>query len=1226
MIYPEHEMRSLINASTRLKRLCKSLSSFSFPLVAQSLAGLITQPENHVATTRFELLVHLAALSCSGNRPPSEKHLCNWLNDYVLNDPLTELEGPVEDVFVSNVVTWFGNVRIFEGRWEGNSYYVETCIAGLLRIVDRPWATKALVHIMTLLRVSEALADRAQVSRYTWLECQPRQLLQVSSSTISRSVSHVCFDSHELDQLNITLEDLEPFIFEWQTPNSLPDESLGHTSIERRPAIKSEGQIIVVLPTAIGVAIRRFAIESALVAGELKLFESACHQEQYREVFLSGRPAWSITYSHILKHDPKDDQREFIGRFDVGSYLHLVFVPDDFEEIVSNGLLSDHTLTKKKQESPLRKRASQLASNADYRRGLTILVHGGIGRSSVSRIDGFPPDWHCISLSVPDFILLGNEEEFTAIRAWKLSQQVHELNNRGVVFLNRKGYLNLVSFAYYNDFELVPINMDLSPIYLHNDFIVHLRQKVRLALDQHGTVAPGGESWITIQRDSAKGFIGKTQVQEVFVVAPHLVDTELQACVETTSRPWWLRCSEFPTNEWHRNIVVKTIETVVGWLARAAHVLEFRLGPFPPEPITFVLKFTNLEGLTQFRMPKLDMPSAPTIKLEDGQVVIYCGPSYLSSFLNKDNSGDRMLIEGMIRGTVLVTGVPEPSDATVTDILRDLAESDNARFFHMTPERTPQDLIYSATSLPEPCFLFPEDLAWSRLDLAREAGYGSDPRLLSKELASDILKEAVDVIVDRIKSRLLKLSRESVIECSLLNFVAVQKDRRDWLRSAAAQLALHDSAQVLETANQRNFQRDVAGLSNRIIAEIAVCTSPYNNGADCSQIDLDYLIGQVTTLLECAGQRDALRYGLVKEMPIVFTNGSFGFNSLVHEMIGPLLKEHGKRVFTEAANSQEDARSSGDEEQLDQDGFDSAFTSEFGINLERFQHFIMHFTQLAVERGLAQLRTTKSEVIRQLEQSGAENPTRTYESLALIPRTQWDESNPKNGNKKDWYPWRFYRRLSVMRRPIIQYTTEPDPDVLIMPSLLAGTHDYLSSAAIGRLPDNLFDSREMKHWIGHAINNYGHQFNGRVAKRLTALGWNAKQELKVTQLGGGMELGDIDVLAWSNKTNLVYVIECKSLRFDRTIDEIGERVQDYGIGGGKSANKRTDLQKHLDRIAFLNANIGNVAGFTGVPVERICLCSALVTENLAVMQFTGVARNVLDLVTDFDSLDEELLK
>ena len=36
--------------------------------------------------------------------------------------------------------------------------------------------------------------------------------------------------------------------------------------------------------------------------------------------------------------------REFVGSFDDGGYVHLLFVPDDFEELAKEGLASVHTL------------------------------------------------------------------------------------------------------------------------------------------------------------------------------------------------------------------------------------------------------------------------------------------------------------------------------------------------------------------------------------------------------------------------------------------------------------------------------------------------------------------------------------------------------------------------------------------------------------------------------------------------------------------------------------------------------------------------------------------------------------------------------------------------------------------------------------------------------------------------------------------------------------------
>ena len=100
-----------------------------------------------------------------------------------------------------------------------------------------------------------------------------------------------------------------------------------------------------------------------------------------------------------------------------------------------------------------------------------MLVHGGIGREFSPVWADLPHGWHQLCVSAPDFMLLGSKTDFTAMRAWKLLQQVDDLEARGAVFPNLRGFLNLVAFAYHVDFELVPAEhepgSDLSARRLH---------------------------------------------------------------------------------------------------------------------------------------------------------------------------------------------------------------------------------------------------------------------------------------------------------------------------------------------------------------------------------------------------------------------------------------------------------------------------------------------------------------------------------------------------------------------------------------------------------------------------------------------------------------------------------------------------------------------------------------------------------------------------------------
>lgn len=1204
-----NEMHEIRGTVLRLPRLFKRLEKFSFPLVAQSLAGLLIRPENHTATARIETLIHWAALACRGEQLLTRRQLSQWLNVSVFKDPITELEGPVEDVFVSNVVTWFGNARLFEGRWQNNSDYVQVCIGALLRIMERAWVAETLRNVEAMLRLSEAVAERAEVARYMRTESKPREKIAVDVSTFAGSSDHVSFNHDELVASGVNPGDLDPFVFQNENADLLLGQTIGHTMLERQPLVRFRGRTIVALPTAIGAAVRRFVIERAKAAGDLRMFQSMCHQEQFSEVFLFGRAAWEIEYIKVLKHDRDDDLREFVGTFDGGGYVHLVFVPDDFGEIARDGILSNHRINGIVQDR-IRDRAACLAAEPDYRRGLTVLVHGGIGREFSPIWGGLPCGWHQLCLSAPDFMLLGNESEFTALRAWKLLQQVDDLKAKGVVFPNLRGFLNLAAFAYYGDFELVPVNFTLAPIFLHNDLILPLRHRVRVALDRHAVIAPDGESWVNVQRQTTGIFLGETRGRPVFISLEQMAQHELLACVETAARPWWIRCIEPPESGWHHSIVFNILEMVLGWLVRLACLLEGRLSVLRPGPVTYRFRFPNIETLVQSDLQSAVMPATLSVAVEDGEIVIDCAPTYLRSFLGADNLGDRLMIAALVRGAYELSGYGVPADRVIAELVQTVVGSDDARFFHMTPSHSPQDMIYDVASLPRPRFLMPEDRAWSRLDLARRAGYESAPGPIPSIHARKILEKAVDAVWESVRVRLINLSRESVVECSLLNFVTIQKERRDWLRSSSAQLALYDNAELLRVANERAFRRDTAGLACRIIAEMALCTSPYRAGSACTGADLDFLIAEVATLLDCANQSDALRYGLATQQPIMYPNGSFDFDLSSTQAIGSLLNEHGRRTLLTGEVEGEVAGP----------GFEAAFIAEFGLSMEQYGAFVLGVTSEALKQRGAHLWLRRNEVIPRLREAGSGNPERAFEVFALKPRARWDERDPANAKRRDWYPWRYNRRLSILRRPLVQFSTDDDPVVLLMPSILAGTLDYLQKASFGRLPDELFDSPEMISCIGRAADRNGHDFNRKVAQRLDELEWNTEQEVSLTQLGGEAELGDIDVLAWRLDSGLVYVIECKSLQFDRTCGEIGERLAEYSAG--TVDGERTPLQKHLDRISNLEANREWLSHLTDIPVERLQLRSALVTEQLVPMQFAGIAQEILDVVTDYELLGE----
>ena len=1208
--------------AARQARLVTRLQKFNFPAVAALLAGLLTRPENHSATARIEALLHLAALACRGKKKADQKQLRQWLTE-IDEDPIAKLEMPVEDVFVSNVEASFGNARLFQGRWENNAEYVGACIGTLLKIgEERPWAREALGHIMALLRVSEALAERAGAGRYIRTESLPGEKIVLRVSTVGKSSRHVVFSDEDLAAIGVGAGGLYPFVIQTEHADTLAGQAMGHSALERRPLVQFKGRTTVALPTAVGVAIMRFAIEQAEASGDLQLFQSTYHLAQFSEAFLLGRPGWGVRYIEMPEPDPGDGMREFIGTFDEGGYVHFVFVPDDFEAVVKTGLTSVRPLQEPICQR-IRDRAAALAGRQGYRRGLTVLVHGGTGRCFSSDLDleeltNLPPDWHRICVSPPDFMLLGNMQDFTATRAWELLQQIEELKARGIFFLNQRGFPNLFAYACWVGFELAPEDMAAGSVYLHNDFMLPMRHEARTALDRHAAEAHGGKGWIGVQRQPADGLFNVIQGREEYFSPQHFAHGEVVACVESASRPWWVYISAgIPEERWPRAIVFNVLQVVLSWLDRLVAAFEERYPMLSPGPVAFQLRFPDIGTFGQRGMDQEQTVEAPSVMVEDGGIVVSCGPRYLQSFLWPGNLGDRLMIAAMARGLeTLCDSEPLPA-AEMDEWVRTVAGSDNDRFLKMRLDRAPDDLVYDAAVLPELRLPMPEDLAWSRLGLAQLAGYEGNPGDIPYSRAAEVLNTAVDVVWRRVEERLVKLSRESTVERALLNYVAARKEDKDWLLAMGSRLAVYDAAQVMDASTKRVARRDNASLASRVIAEMALCTSPCNGGATCTETDLDFLIAEVRTLVECGNQSDAMHNGLATQSPVMRLNGSLEFDKSVQQMSSQMLGEHWRRKFRDSAEQR-----SGDEPSLSSE-FHQAFAAEFGLTLEQFGELIQQLVKEAVDSGAAILKLRRSEVVRRLWDVGAADADQAFEALVLYPRDRWDETSPANAKAGDWYPWRFNRRLSILRRPLVQLSHGDDPIIILAPSILTDALGYLSMAEVGRRPETLFDSPEMVTFIGTAAARNGHEFARKVENRLAALGWKTAREVGIARFGGADSLGDVDVLCWRPSSGVVYAIECKSLRFDGTLGEIGERLAEYAAGtvGGK----RTPLQKHLDRTSFLEANRKALADFTGVPEPRLRLRSGLVTEGVASLQFGGDAREMLDVVTDYELIEDCLL-
>jgi hypothetical protein len=205
---------------------------------------------------------------------------------------------------------------------------------------------------------------------------------------------------------------------------------------------------------------------------------------------------------------------------------------------------------------------------------------------------------------------------------------------------------------------------------------------------------------------------------------------------------------------------------------------------------------------------------------------------------------------------------------------------------------------------------------------------------------------------------------------------------------------------------------------------------------------------------------------------------------------------------------------------------------------------------------------------------------------------------------KDWWPWRFRRRLSLMSQPFVSIGPE---GVIYAPAFCEDSFRHVVMEAFSGGPETeYFHSRAMKEWVGKTNADRGLKFNRTVAESLSALGFKVASEIDVNSLGAPREAatGDIDVLAWKGSHALL--CECKELHFARTLGEVSDQLARFRGKGND------DLAKHLRRATWVLHNKDALYSITKVPITSVR--SLLVTSKTVPMQFaSGLPTEVMTL-------------
>ena len=430
-------------------RLIKKYNPIS---VIPFLSGLIAEPKYHCNAIRFEILIQFLLKYCNGRKICSRKFLDFIINDFSNKIGLTSMEDPNEDVFITNLIMHGGNYSLLRGNWNSPEFYLQQTFD----VLNNFFRNEYILHdISPLLEISNYIAIRAGLNRYIsgGGEAQS-QILIPNDNQLKKIRRNVICNLNELKQLKLPFKALEPFILNINSDLENISDDFGSHIINKKPLIRKNDKLIVMLPTSIHVAINHHVFKRLQNINRIDEFEHHFKKRQTAVLFnnmirpLIEKPV-QFKFPNLSKKSlPDFDQHIF--EFDEGKYVHLIILHDDAESFMEEGAQGYINLG---QELLLRftrylnKVALKISKQNDYTGGLTVLIIGGWGRGIALPISKFPNKWYQSTYSISDLNCLSMDIKPSLLDIWKLQSHVHSLHKNGIEFFNIIGSFNKYSYC-----------------------------------------------------------------------------------------------------------------------------------------------------------------------------------------------------------------------------------------------------------------------------------------------------------------------------------------------------------------------------------------------------------------------------------------------------------------------------------------------------------------------------------------------------------------------------------------------------------------------------------------------------------------------------------------------------------------------------------------------------------------------------------------------------------
>jgi hypothetical protein len=1229
-----NSMLTLENLANRYPKLLEDLKRFSLADVLCLCSGLQTTVGLHANSLRLEALTHLAVASCAGVREPKRKDLDRWLNDWLGQHELPRLEDPPEDLFSENVVGPFGNRICFTGLWESVGAFVQDIIDVLQKAPEELGGVR--VSVASLLTLSHVVAGNSGVQRFEPGRGHAKQRIALPrNEELAELSGHALIPKVDLRAHGISEEALRPFILDLPAyRNHFHDQSVENSDLLRQPIVDLGDALVLALPGAIGVALQMFVVSAMRDRGEADAFARMLALRQADRVFnrfVPNMDAEPLKWTPALRRPESlvHCVDEGFFSFDRDKVCHLVLIHGGLDTLPEHGPSRVWELDSEAESQIVTfidERSRELLENADTRAGMTLVVRCGLAGGFSMSWEKPRANWCHAFISLNDLDYLSYSYDASLLTLWKLLDFREELEAKQIALFEFNGLLNLYAYWQQSGHELAPREVAANQgalIQVATNYVQGIRVDVRRRHDPHAAMRHIGQrqSWIVVNRRETHPYFTDVTHSNLYVSHERVRHGILMGIAEGVHSSWWLVC-EPADRILPPEGAVRAWDALLHWMGLAVDKLD--VVGLPAGPLNVDFRYGTRESWDRddFQEAPAEEPSVEVLDSRTIRIVI--GPGFYRYVSQPDNVAERLLLRRFLEGVHALAGA-NVEDGWLEECLDSVFDGPDARMIHTYHAKSWRDMA-SEIRLPKWRRVRDEDSARALFDLMSHDGRDGPQVILGKEKANAALHDAVDRLWARIRTRLQALDQRRTVERLIENIEAAHRELRQWRISARAIRGLHGaSASVFDSAMKAERDIQTAIFCSRALIEMTICEAAPLDGASPSNEDIDFLLAGVSQLTYVARCSDALYAGWITPRLVQYQNGTIEVDQSFHnKIVMPYHTQGFRDRFEGNAKRYESAiqppGAATDEPDIEA-SFSEAFKEEFGIELTTYTDLVRTLGELALESNVIALHFRTEELCSVLVARLGVQEADVHAFLdrfLLAPRRHWPTHKPQGAESRDWQPWRFRRRLSLVMRPLIGLKGSVPGQLLVAPGMLEEAARFLlQSLEEGSFNPEHCRSIKMRQWLGKAQREESEAFEDTVADAFRKRGLEARVRVSMTSLGAPPERGEIDVLAWSSARRRVLIVECKDLMTAKMEAEVAEQLNRFRGEAGD------ELGAHMLRMHWLRDHRSALSQLTGL-TEPIRMADLLVTSRPVPLQYTDRLPSGAPPIYNFGAIDEAL--